>query len=336
MPQRAKHLCLARGEWSRSLLLLTVLGLSMSTGCRREARVDPAQQVETGWSWYRSGDFGLAIKAFEAALANAGRDGLVRQQALYGLASTWNLRRPDEDLERAKQYYDEAIAANPTSDLAAWSLLAVARMQAAPVAGEATDVKVQVKAYQDVIARFPFHPAGEEAFLFQQAARLSETGANETADVLAALDAFLDTHPQTPWRSTAYRLIAHCCELLGLKERWVDAAKKEWDFRAIDPRKAAQDLSWKYWRIATLAEFETGDFALAREYYGKLLTEYPTEQRAFLAKQELKRMDELEARVRGQGSGARSQESGARSQEPGVRSQEPGARSQESGVRSQR
>ena len=40
---------------------------------------------------------------------------------------------------------------------------------------------------------------------------------------------------------------------------------------------------------------------MAREYYGKLIANYPTEQRVFLAKQELKRMDDLEAWVKGQG-----------------------------------
>ena len=55
-----------------------------------------------------------------------------------------------------------------------------------------------------------------------------------------------------------------------------------------------------------MAEFGAGDFGVAREYYRKLIAEYPDEQRVFLAKQELKRMDELEARLRAE-AGARKE-----------------------------
>ena len=56
-----------------------------------------------------------------------------------------------------------------------------------------------------------------------------------------------------------------------------------------------------------VAEFDVGDFGLARLYYRKLIEEYPKEQRVFLAKQELKRMDEMEIEIRRQMSDVRSQ-----------------------------
>ena len=278
-------------------MLCTIVG-----GCRREPQVDPARRMAEGWSWYRNGDFGPAITAFDDVLARAGQDPALRQRALYGLATTWNLRRPDEDPERATAYYRETIAANPSNDLAVWSWLALARIRTAPVAGEDVDVKEQVRAYQEVVDRFPFHPAGEEAFLLQQAARVTAVPAtNETRAVSDALELFLKTHPETPWRSAAWRLIGHCCDLLGLKDRRLAAALEEWKAKEVDPLSPNQDLAFTFWRIATLAEFEVGDFAMAREYYGKLIANYPTEQRVFLAKQELKRMDDLEAWVKGQG-----------------------------------
>lgn len=46
------------------------------------------------------------------------------------------------------------------------------------------------------------------------------------------------------------------------------------------------------------AEFDLGDFTLAREFYQKLIKEYPTDQRVFPAKLALKRMDETEAKIR--------------------------------------
>ena len=117
------------------------------------------------------------------------------------------------------------------------------------------------------------------------------------------MEEYLKTHPQSPYRSVAYRLVAHCCEVLALKDKLLDATIQEWKTTEADPLGSAQDLSWTYWRIATVAEFEVGDFAMARDYYRKLIAEYPTEQRVFLAKQELLRMDDLEKRIRAEQEG---------------------------------
>ena len=301
-------MCVRSGFPVGMVLVLVALSVTGVGGCRRESPVDPAKRIAEGWSWYRSGDFGLAITAFEAALTSVGTNVGLRQRALYGLASTWNLRRPDDDPERATLYYHEVIDADPKSDLAAWSTLAMARMRTLPVAGESVDLKEQVKAYQAVIDAYAAHPAGEEAFVFQQAARLSDAQAGEEQATLAALEEYLKAHPQTPWRAAIDRLIAHCCEVLDLKEQRLAATIEEWQTSEASRLKAAdapptQDRSFIYWRLATLEEFEEGDFDRAREYYRKLIADYPTEQRVFLAKQELKRMDELEAKVRGEGAG---------------------------------
>jgi hypothetical protein len=66
----------------------------------------------------------------------------------------------------------------------------------------------------------------------------------------------------------------------------------------IDPTNPSAELGWFYWTVATIAEFEVGDFDTARKYYRKLLAEYPHDQMVFGAKQALKRMDDLEAKLR--------------------------------------
>jgi hypothetical protein len=68
--------------------------------------------------------------------------------------------------------------------------------------------------------------------------------------------------------------------------------------RERDPTNPRTDFSSAYWAIATRAEFREGDFEVARRYYGKLMAEYPTDMRAFGAGLALKRMDEVEARLR--------------------------------------
>lgn len=275
-------------------------------GCSRPISVDaPARRIQSGWDQFRLGEFGLALKDFEAAAQGSQSGSSNHLAALYAQATTWALRRPDADMARAERLYRAVIALAPTNDVAAWSSLALARMKAEPVGGEIPPLQPQVAAYQDVIDRFPFHPAGEEAFFHQQAARLEQPDEARSRDVLAALENFLRSHPHSPWRGVAYGLVGHCCGVLGLKDRRLQAAFDSWRWAEIDPSSppSARDMSAFYWQIATLAEFETGDFALARDYYRRFIDEYPREQRVFVAKQELKRMDELEERIRGQESG---------------------------------
>jgi len=257
------------------------------------------QRLASGWERYRLGEFSLALKDFEAAARSTEPGSANHLAALYAQATAWNLRRPDEDPVRAKRLYREVIERAPTNDLAAWIWLALARLASMPVAGEIPPLQPQIEAYQEVIDRFPFHPAGEEAFLHQQAARLEQPDEGRTREVFAALETFLREHPQSPWRSMAHGLVGHCCTILGLKERRLEAAFEAWRTAEIDPSLPpdARDNAGFYWQVATLAEFETGDFDMAREYYRKFIAEYPMEQRVFLAKQELKRMDELETAI---------------------------------------
>ncbi len=272
-------------------------------GCGRPAQdeVQPSVRVSSGWSYYRLGEFSLALKEFQQAIAKTTPGEALHLAALYGEAATWHLRRPDEDLAKAAQLYRRIIELAPTNSLAAWSWLGLARITALPVDGALPDLKPQVEAYQAVMDRFPFHPAGEEAFLLQQVAKLDVLDRDRTREVLEALQGFIETHPDSPWRSSAYGLMIHCGEVLGLPDLRLASALKAWQVSEIDPANPVKGLSWTYWRIATLAEFETGDFEVAREYYRKLIKEYPTDRKVFLAKQELKRMDDLEARLKAEG-----------------------------------
>lgn len=265
-------------------------------GCRGGAVADaPEKAVAEGWRWYGLGEFGLAVKAFETALAGAGTNRVWRQQALYGLGNTWNLRRPGEDPVKADACYREGIAAAPESGLAAWIALALARMRAAPVGGEPVDAAVQEGAYQEVIDAYPGSAAGEEAFLHQQAAHLEEPRAGRADEVLRRLEAFLAAHPGTPWRGAVLGLAAHCCLVLDQPRRRVDFLLRQLEEnRAAAAAGTPPDNLLLYWWLATAAQYDLGDFPLARDFYGRLIRDYPVDQRVFLAKKALRAMDEQE------------------------------------------
>lgn len=274
-----------------------------TAGCRKDAaKAQPEALIKSGWNNYRLGEFGLAVRDFEAARTHAGRGSSSSLGALYGLAVTWDLRRPDQDPVKAEALFREVIETAPASPLAAWSMLDLANMKCLPVDGARPDVAAQVKAYGEVVARYPGTPAGEEAFLMLQAARLAVPGTNSTQAILDDLQAFAASHGQSPWLSTTYTLMAQCGWILERPQERLTAFMQAWKSTEIDPANPLQDLSWTYWQIATIAEFDIGDFALARDYYTRLIAEYPTEQKVFLAKQELRRMDQLEAEIRAEGS----------------------------------
>ena len=254
--------------------------------------------LRAGWEHFRLAEFDLAVKTFERGTAQAGTNPVLQAQTWYGLAMTWALRRPGEDTDRAVELYQRAITVAPTSDAAAWSWFALARLKhAAATLKDAQDSSEVRQAYQDVIDKFPTHPAGEEAFLFQQAATLAVPRTETARPAVAAVEAFLKAHPQSPYRRAAWKLVAHGYQILEDHEHQLAALLQVLATVEVDPLFPL-DHAGEYWSIATLAEFDCGNFAVAREYYRKLIADNPTDQRVFLAKRELQHMDEVEARLR--------------------------------------
>lgn len=267
-------------------LLSVVVGLAGGQVTAREPAL-------SGWDYYRLGDFSMAARVFErqAASGDVG--------ALYGLAATWHWRRPGEDLGKARRLYEQVIAQAPNSEWAPWSALALARMLATQPPGKEPPVAEVLAAYQRVIDRYPTHPAGEEAFLFLQATRLSQIKVDAAA-VVAELERFIRERPTSPYRSTAHGLMAYAYELLDLPQQRLAALLEQLRTLETDPLNPTRDVSGLYWQIAAVACFDVGDLELAREFYQKFIREYPTDQRVFFAKQQLGRIAELEARLRAQ------------------------------------
>ncbi len=285
------------------LFLAAVLG-----GCEETSAKKPDELVTDGWKLFEAGDFEHAVPAFERAVKAAGNDVTLHQQALYGLATTWNLRRPGYDRPLARKLYAEVLALDPTSDMAAWTLLALARMDHLVPPGEDPDLDVLKivhsdygpirAAYQKVIDRFPEHPAGHEAFMYQQCTYVTTLDRDDAARAIAAIEAFLAAHPKTEFESALYTLIGQAHYTRGEYREHLAAAIKALQTRPIDPTNPNQDYAQPYYEVACIAEFEAGDFATARTYYKKLIDEYPVDVRGSAAHVALKRMDKVEAMAR--------------------------------------
>jgi len=268
-------------------------------GCGEDvAKTDPHAELATAWDDYRSGDFNAAVHKFERVRAHSKEGSDDYNMALLGLATTWDLRRPDEDRELATTYYRKLAEVAPKSEVAAWGLFALARMKHLPPVGTNPDYPAVRAAYQDVIDRFPGTPAAEEAFLYQQSAWLATLSKADAQSAKTALENYLQTHAGTKYRSAIYDLLASACRILDLPKERLAYSIKALDSIEIDPTNPKRDKAGAYWRIASEAEFRAGDFDTARKYYNLLIREYPIDQRVFPAKLALERMDATEAKIR--------------------------------------
>lgn len=285
------------------MAILGLLAGVLLCGCSRQAAqagLTPAARVAQGWNQFSMGEYSLAAKRFETAAAEAVADDALRAQAVYGLAVTAWLRQPDPELPKAEALFRELAAGN-NADYAAWSALCLVRIKHL-VPGDATPDYLSLhKAYMAVYEKYPQHAAGEEAFLYAQAVRVVKQDKAEAATVVQDIDAFIGTHPKSGFLSGLYSLKSSCHTLLEQPEARLAADIRSLECRIADSGDPWRDNAASYWSIATVAEFEAGDFTTARTYYRKLLTEYDNDLRGFAAQEALARMDAVEAKLRGSG-----------------------------------
>ena len=285
-------------------LLSAILTACTLAGCVQKPAVGtPAERLTAAWDDYRLGEFNRAQFRFDGVIAAVKPGSELHLEALYGLATTWNLRRPGQDTDKATTLYREVIRLAPTNDLAAWSQLALARLQHLVPVGREPDYPAVRKAYQEVIDRFPMHLAGEEAFIYQQSTFLLDRDNKEEAlQALGALKRFVETHAGSRFLSPAYKLMGVAQRMLGNPDETVACMVKAFETTEVDAANPRQEFAGTYWSIATTAEFEAGDFATARRFYKRLIDEYPVDQRVQGAYDGLKRMDAVEAGLRGGGA----------------------------------
>ena len=275
-----------------------LLALACVAGCAKQQQTaSPKDLIAAAWINYSLGEFDQAIMKFDAALAQTEPNSELQLQTLYGLATTWNLRRPGEDPDLARELYLKIIAAAPEHDLAAWSQLGLARMIHLVPVGDEPDYGQVLKAYQDVIDKYPHHLAGTEAFIYKMSILVSTLDEKKTRQAVAEIEEFVK-HPENTFIGPAWSLLAVAYTTLNQPEKRLDAETQSLKTTEVDPTNPFTEFAWQYWNLATIAEFECGDFDTARIYYNRLITEYPTDIRVYGAQQALVRMDGVEAKIR--------------------------------------
>ncbi len=218
-------------------------------------------------------------------------------RAMFGLANVWNLRRPGEDLDKARSFYEQIIREQPGHDLAPWCELALVRLQHVVPVGKDPDYDVVRKGYRDIIAKHPGHLAAKEATIYLNATLIATLDEALTRQAVSNLTAFIASGTKE-FLGPAYSLLAVSYTTLKQPQLRLESEIKAFENVEIDPANPFNEFAWAYWNIATIAEFEVGDFDLARQYYKKLVQEYPVDIRTFPAQQALARMDRVEQALR--------------------------------------
>lgn len=280
------------------MLLAGLLAVGMAS-CRKNVNQtgDAASLIGEGWTAYRLSEFQNAALFFESARQQAERGSDAWAMATYGLATTWDLRRPGEDPARATDLYKEILANAPSSPMIPWTELALARQQHLVPVGQEPDYAAVNAAYQHIIEKYPDHLAAKEAFLYLQSIQLAKLDPKTSRVAEKKLLSFIDSG-KNEFASPAWSLLTVAYVTLNEQEKRLQAELKSLELTEVDPSDPYIEFGGRYWNIATIAEFEVGDFDLARKYYNLLLEKYPTDRLGYGCKQALRRMDDLEAKIR--------------------------------------
>jgi tetratricopeptide (TPR) repeat protein len=297
-----RGLAFSRGPMKTAHRIALVAVAMLAAGCRAGPQPGHAGEasIAEAWQSYRLGEYRRALAGFEAVLQTTAETDEDHLQALYGLGATWNLRRPGEDPKKAEEYFQRLLRLAPDHEMAAWSLLALARMKHLVPVGQEPDYPAVRQAYQQVIDRFPGHLAAREAFIYRVATQVATLEERELREAVAALEAFVaDSKRRNDIRfvNPALSLLAVSYTALDEQENRLRVEIQSLSAMEFDPFNPFAEYAWAYWNIGTIAEFEVGDFDTARTYYRRLLEEYPTDQRAYAVKVALQRMDDIENKL---------------------------------------
>ena len=288
----------SRGHISRATACIMGVLLLFQACEPRRAASSPEQEVREGWRLYRLSEFNSAVKIFRSVQTSQPRGSEYYLQAFYGEASCWNHRRDGRDIAKAVAGYRAVVEEAPENPLAAWCALDIVRTRHLAPADQPIDYERLVRDYVDVYRRYPQSPAGEEAFLYSSSLSLPSADPEQARNLLEQINEFLSSHPTTPYLSQFYDLIADCYQKTDDQDQRIQYLIKALEARPVDPASPIDDRSTAYWDIAYAAEFEAGNFALARRYYQCLIDEYPQDIRIFGVRKALERMDAIEAALR--------------------------------------
>jgi tetratricopeptide (TPR) repeat protein len=272
------------------------------SGCDRETQTgDPRQLILNGWQQFRLEDYSASDRAFASAIDALGRSSLpqdevqrLRAGALYGRGILWSLRRPGRDAARSKEYLNAAINADPKNEIAEWSRAALVRDEHFPERSDIAIDEAKLKtAYEQLANSNPDSAISGEMFIYRQSLLVQSLTPEDARLAIKEIDAYIAAgkkyyiSPLLMLKARAHQTLGEHPQVLAAR---IEAVKR----KEIDKDNPFMNNAMDYYQIALIAEYDVGDFEIAREYFNKFIAEYPFDSKAFICKRELTRMDLIE------------------------------------------
>jgi tetratricopeptide (TPR) repeat protein len=165
------------------------------------------------------------------------------------------------------------------------------------------DVPRLLADYAAVAERYPGTLAAGEAQMHYAALLANAFERESLEEARQTIEGYLADNPEHPYRNPLYSLLSNTLYRLELYPQALDAQIRSLETKEVDPANPVIDNAFDYFTIAVMAQFDVGDFEIARLYYQKLADEYPRDQRNFLAERNVAEMDRIEAELRAAGGG---------------------------------
>lgn len=273
----------------RIVALACLAGLAGCQPPQKEAQ-SVEQELRRAWQGFRSGEFTDAIQRFESVRAKEDPNSRNYLIATYGLATTWSLRRPGEDPILAKALYEEVLNNKNAGDLAMWVTLDLGEQAATVTVNEEAGKKEAMRLFSKVITAAPDTPAGAEALVQREVVRVASGKPEAAAEAVKNLEGYLAENPGTPYITAIQFLNAQAYRMLNQPDKELAALISALDHWDRDPRSPRDDRSRFYWQVAILSEFRAGRPDIARQYYERLIKEFPRDNRIFYARKALDRL----------------------------------------------
>lgn len=259
-----------------------------------------------GWQAYQFGQFDKAILWFEAAAKKAPANSEAQAKALYALGTAFQYRRPTAKPELALENYKKVLEIAPNSDVGAWALYSIARLDAiqkAEVQILSKEAREKILAsYQQVIDKYPESAAGQEALLMQQALKVASLDPVEVESAVVRLKEFLQAHPDSAYQSAVWGVLGSAYEFQKKYPEQLNAMIRSFETLDVDPTNPIMVKSSLFWSIATVAEYKVGDLETAKKYHRILQERFPRDFLVFSSRNAVARLEQKQAELRQEAS----------------------------------
>ena len=270
-------------------LVLGILATFIVSCDSGPSATDKRQLMTQGQEELARYEFARAQACFKQVRAIAPMGGDMRRQATLALAVAYHHWQPasSEHIAEAEVLYRELSDAG-VGDEAIQAQLQLGRLaELRDYFGDHEDLPKARACYQQVMDRWPLRPEAGEACLRLAAAWAQSLKREDVLRGVAALEGWLDTHPNEPKASIMLQYLSELhWSFLGDARKAVESLLKA-DARGFD----GENREWMfYWRLARLGEEELHDRDLAVRYYRRIVTDYAKCGAAWEAQQEMKRL----------------------------------------------